>query len=139
MFESADKPSALILVAVSAASVAAAWLFFGSDLSEVDDNYQPVDNPVPVTHLRAVLAVLLVFGVVVVCSWLTPRAWIWIAGVATLSVEAWVVLLGFSARTIGANLMLLWAVWILPLLIAGTFGPAYVASLMKRRPSRATP
>jgi hypothetical protein len=137
IFQPADKPSALTLSAVSALSVVASWLFFGWDFSEVDENLETVVNPVPTTYLRAVLAVLFVLGVVVVCSWRTPRAWVWIAGFATLSVEAWVLWRAFNARTIGANMMGMWGFVILLPLVAGTFGPAYVVSLVKRRRSGA--
>jgi hypothetical protein len=137
IFQPADKPPALTLFAVCAVSLAASCLFFGWDLSEVDANYQPADNPVPVTSSRAVLAVLVVLGVVVVCSWLTPRGWVWIAGTATLSVEAWFLWRAYSGRTVGANMAGVGALFMLPPLIAGTFGPAYVVSLVKQRQNAA--
>lgn len=125
----------LLSLLVVAASIVASVLFFGWDLSELDADEQPVNHPIPVTTARAVLAVLLVLVVVAAVTWRQPRAWAWIAGVVTACVELWFLWRAYSGRTAGANMAGAGAIFMLPPLIVGTFGPAYAVSLVKRRRS----
>ncbi len=127
-FDSQDRPNELALGAVFAASVGAAWLVIGWDLSTVDGHGQPLHHSFPRSTWMFVVGVAAIVAIHAWAGWVYPQGWKWIGAAGTLGVEAWYLWRGFAGRVDGANMAGAGAVMLLPVIVCFTALPAWLAS-----------
>jgi hypothetical protein len=116
----------IVLGLVAAASAVASWLVMGWNLSEVDAQNRSVDRTIAAWRFGAAFALL--FGVIIVMTWIRPRAWTWIAGTATVGVGFWFAWRGYVSMVHGVNMIAVGTAFLIAPVMVVTSVPAWTTS-----------